>query len=167
MIILLMRNRLLIIVMIFFISCNNEAPAERENVEDTILTDDDAALFSPGMLPWVPDFDTIKNEFYLKQQRKVEPGSLSAANLINDLNAAWENVKLVLLKSSNDTLYVSIPDSEYLGQQMGSAGAQAYLASTTYNLTELKGINYINYNMPSGDHVSPGIYSRETFENYR
>ena len=46
-------------------------------------------------------------------------------------------------------------------------GAQAYLASTTYNLTELKGINYINYNMPSGDHVSTGIYSRETFENYR
>ncbi len=80
---------------------------------------------------------------------------------------AWENVKLVLVKTSNDTLYVSIPDSEFLGQQMGSAGAQAYMASTTYNLTELKNIKYVNYDMEAGDHVSPGIYSRKSFENYR
>ena len=152
--------------MIFFISCNNEAPADKENAEDTILTED-VFVFPPDRMPWVSDFDTIKNEFYLKQQRTVIPDSLTATNLINDLNAAWENVKLVLIKTSNDTLYVSIPDSEFLGQQMGSAGAQAYMASTTYNLTELKGIKYVNYSMQAGDHVSPGIFSRKSFENYR
>jgi hypothetical protein len=161
-----MRIRLLITGMIFFISCNNEAPADKENVEDTIMTDD-ISLFPPDRLPWVSDFDTIKNEFYLKQQRKVNPDSLTAETLINDLNAAWENIRLVLVKSSNDTLYVSIPDSEFLGQQMGSAGAQAYMASTTYNLTELKGVKYVNYDMQPGDHVSPGTYSRKSFENYR
>jgi hypothetical protein len=41
------------------------------------------------------------------------------------------------------------------------------MASTTYNLTELKGIKYVNYNMQAGDHVSPGTYSRKSFENYR
>jgi hypothetical protein len=152
--------------MIFFVSCNNEAPVEKENAEDTVMTED-GSLFAPDKLLWVSDFDTIKNEFYLRQQRKVNPDSLTAANLINDLNAAWENIKLVLVKSSNDTLYVSIPDSEFLGQQMGSAGAQAYMASTTYNLTELKGIKYVNYTMQAGDHVSPGTYSRKSFENYR
>lgn len=152
--------------MILFISCNNEAPAEKENPEDTMITDE-AVSFPPDRLPWVSEFDTIKNEFYLKQQRKTDPDSLTVENLITDLNAAWENVKLVLVKSSNDTIYVSIPDSEFLGQQMGSAGAQAYMASTTYSLTELKGIKYVNYTMQAGDHVSPGTYSRKSFENYR
>ena len=78
-----------------------------------------------------------------------------------------KNIKLVLIKTSNDTLYVSIPDSEFLGQRMGSAGAQAYMASTTYNLTELKNIKYVNFDMEAGDHASPGTYSRESFENYR
>lgn len=152
--------------MLIFISCNNEVETEKESVEDTIMTDE-ISLFPPDRLPWISDFDTSKNEFYLKQQRTVSPDSLTATALLNDLNAAWENVKLVLVKTSNDTLYVSIPDSEFLGQQMGSAGAQAYMASTTYNLTELKGIKYVNYNMQAGDHVSPGTFSRKSFENYR
>lgn len=160
-----MRNNLLILTIIFIVSCNNEAPAEKENIEDTILIESYAS--ARRLLPWISDFDTTKNEFYLKQQRTANPDSLTAENLIADLNAEWENIKLVLLKISNDTLYVSIPDSDFLGQQMGSAGAQAYMASTTYNLTELKGIKYVNYNMQAGDHVSPGTYSRKSFENYR
>jgi hypothetical protein len=163
-----MRNNLLILAIIFIVSCNNEAPSDNKNAEDSLLTDTEVSLSSAErLLPWVSDFDTIKNEFYLKQQRKVNPDSLTAAILVNDLNAEWENIKLVLVKASNDTLYVSIPDSDFLGQQMGSAGAQAYMASTTYNLTELKGIKYVNYNMQAGDHVSPGTYSRKSFENYR
>lgn len=161
-----MRNKLWILGIIILISCNNDAPADNENTGDTVFTDD-TPLFPPDRLPWISDFDTIKNEFYLKQQRKVNPDSLTVADLINVLNMAWEDVKLVFLKTSNDTLYVSIPDSEFLGQQMGSAGAQAYMASTTYNLTELKNIKYVNYEMEAGDHVSPGIYSRKSFENYR
>ena len=163
-----MRNNLLLPGILFILSCNNEAPSDNKNAEDSILTDSEISLSSPDrLLPWVSDFDTIKNEFYLKQQRKVNPDSLTAASLVNDLNAEWENIKLVLVKASNDTLYVSIPDSDFLGQQMGSAGAQAYMASTTYNLTELKGIKYVNYDMQVGDHVSPGTYSRKSFENYR
>jgi len=152
--------------MILLIACNNDSASDKENPEDTMITDE-VVSFPPDRLPWVSEFDTIKNEFYLKQQRKVNPDSLTADNLISDLNAAWENVKMVLLKLSNDTLYVSIPESEFLGQQMGSAGAQAYMASTTYSLTELKGIKYVNYSMQAGDHASPGTYSRKSFENYR
>ena len=153
--------------MILFISCKNDGSADKENEEDTLVTDENVFLAPPDRLLWVSDYDTIKNEFYLKQQRKVNADTLTAATLINDLNAAWENIKLVLLKTSNDTLYVSIPDSKFLGEQMGSAGAQAYMASTTYSLTELKGIDYVNYDMKAGDHVSSGTYSRKDFENYR
>lgn len=151
--------------MILFISCNNEVSTENENLEDTVVTEE-VAVFAPDKLSWISEYDTVKNEFHLKQQRPTNPDSLTAATLIKDLNEAWENVKLELVKTSNDTLYVSIPDSEFLGQQMGSAGAQAYMASTTYNLTELKGIKYVNYHMQPGDHVSPGTFSRKSFENY-
>lgn len=161
-----MRNKLWLIAIILFVACNNDASKDDNPLGDTTFTEEEIAL-PPAPLPWISDFDTVKNEFYLKQQRAIEPGSLTAEALINDLNAAWENVKLQFLKISNDTIYVAIPDSEFLGQQMGSAGAQAYMASTTYNLTELKGVNYVNYSMKTGDHASPGTYSRKSFENYR
>jgi hypothetical protein len=151
--------------MIFFVACNNNAPVN-EPEGDSIITEEEISM-PREPLPWVSDFDTVKNEFYLKQQRKVETGSVSAESIINDLNAAWDNVKLQFVKISNDTIYVSIPDSEILGQQMGSAGAQAYMASTTYNLTELPGIKFVNYDMKMGDHVSPGTFSRKSFENYQ
>jgi hypothetical protein len=161
-----MQIKLCLLGIIFLMAaCNNDAPGE-DKVVDTILSEEEA-IPAPDRLLWVSDFDTVKNESYLRKQRTVNPDSLTAASLVADLNAAWENVKLVLVKTSNDTLYVSIPESEYLGQQMGSAGAQAYMASTTYNLTELKGINYVNYSMQPGDHASPGTYSRKSFENYR
>ena len=137
-----------------------------EPASDTILNEEDIAM-PRAPLPWVSDFDTVKNEFYLKQQRKVDSAAVSAESLIADLNAAWENVQLQFVKISNDTIYVAIPDSEVLGQQMGSAGAQAYMASTTYNLTELPGVTYVNYNMKAGDHASPGTFSRKSFENYQ
>jgi hypothetical protein len=163
-----MRNKLWIAGILFLIACNNnDATADNNNAEDTVMTEDVSDLAPPDRLVWVPDFDTVKGEFYLRQQRKLTTDTLAPATMISDLNATWDDIKLVLVKVSNDTLYVSIPDSEYLGQQMGSAGAQSYMASTTYNLTELKGIKYVTYDMQPGDHVSPGTYSRKSFENYR
>lgn len=147
-------------------ACNNDdATADSGNLEDTVVVEESAA--APDRLIWISDFDTVSGEFVLKQQRNIPADTLTAAAMISDLNAAWDNIRLVLVKTSHDTLYVSIPDSEYLGQQMGSAGAQSYMASTTYNLTELKGIKYVNYDMQQGDHASPGTYSRKSFENYR
>ncbi len=162
----MMRNKLWLAGIFFFVACNNDASVENEASGDTIFSEEEIVM-PPAPLPWVSEFDTVKNEFYLKQQRTVAPDSLTAESLISDLNASWENVKLQFVKISNDTIYVSIPESEFLGQQMGSAGAAAYLSSTTYNLTELKGIKYVNYNMKAGDHASPGTFSRKSFENYR
>lgn len=159
-----MRRILLYTTVFVLAACNNEA-SEKEIPADTVIVAEETP--APHRLLWVSDYDTVKNQFYLKQQRTVNADTLTASSLINDLNAAWENVKLVFIKTSNDTLYVAIPDSKFLGQQMGSAGAQAYMASTTYSLTELKGIRYVNYDMPSGDHISAGTYTRKNFENYR
>ena len=161
-----MRYTIWMILALVFLACNNEDATVPDSPGDTILSEEDIVM-PPAPLPWIAEYDTVKNEFFLKQQRTVSPDSVSAENLITDLNAFWDQVKLQFVKISNDTLYVAIPNSDYLGSQMGSAGATSYMASTTYNLTEIKGINYVNYDMPTGDHVSPGTFSRKSFENFR
>lgn len=161
-----MRNIIWLFVIILFAACsNNDTVADAPG--DTAIVNEEDIILPPEPLPWVSDFDTVKNEFFLRQQRQVNKDSLSAEAIINDINAVWDGIKLEYVKTSGDTIYVAIPDNSVLGQQMGSAGAAAYMASTTYNLTELKGVNYVNFQMPTTDHVSGGVYSRKSFENYR
>lgn len=148
-----------------FFSCNGSGPAPEDIPEETLLSEEDA--FPGDKQIWISDYDTLKHQFFLKKQRTVNADTLTAENVISDINAGWENIKLVFNKVSHDTLYVTIPDSDFLTQQMGSAGAEAYMASTTYNLTELKGIKFINYDLEAGDHLSPGVFRREDFENFR
>ena len=160
-----MRNRVLVLSLIIIFSCNNNGSSFPENTEDSVITEEEAP---PGDKQiWIADYDTAKQQFFLKKQRTINTDTLTAVTLIRYINEGWENVKLVFQKSSNDTLYVTIPDSDFLAERMGSAGAEAYMASTTYNLTELKGIKFVNYDFEEGDHLSPGVFSRDDFKNFR
>jgi hypothetical protein len=159
-----MRSWLFLFGILLLLSCNNNEHATGDIQEDTVMADENEYI--ADRLTWISEYDTLKNEFYLKKQRTGNNDTLTAGNVINDINAVWENVQLVFSKVSHDTVYVSIPDSDFLIQQMGSAGAEAYIASVTYNLTELKGIKFINYDFEAGDHLSPGVFSRKDFVNY-
>ena len=160
-----MRNLAILFSIMALLSCNNSGNNNGDAIGDTVLVDEE--LVAGDRMIWIADYDTVKNQFYLKKQRTVNTDSLTPAKLISDINAGWENVKLVFDKVSNDTLYVTIPDSEYLTERMGSSGAQAYLASTTYNLTELRGIQFVNYDFEAGDHLSPGTFGRKDFDDFR
>lgn len=78
-----------------------------------------------------------------------------------------EQVLLEKVKISGDTIYTAIKDSEYLGNQMGSTGAEIYVADVVLNLTELPGIKYVNIQMKEGSHVQPGTWSKISFEKYK
>lgn len=160
-VILVMRIFLFLCSVLLVFSCNNSEPA----AEDDIIVEEES--FPGDKLIWVADYDTLKQEFFLKKQRTVDADTLTVEPLINGINEGWENVKLVFNKISNDTLFVSIPESDFLTRQMGSAGAESYIATTTYSLTELKNIKLVSYNFEAGDHLSPGVYSRKDFENFR
>jgi hypothetical protein len=150
----------------FLLSCNNSNDKSTVDLpEDSIEVVED--LSPEERLIWISDYDTAKGEFFLKQQRTVNTDTLKAENVITDINAAWENIKLVYQKISNDTLYVAIPESDYLTQRMGSTGASGYMAAATYSLTEIKGVKFVHYNFEEGDHLSPGTFSRDDFKNFR
>lgn len=155
---------LLLITMTVFVACNNNASTEN-STDDSLLTD--AELLPEERLSWITVYDSVKNSFVLEQQRKVDANNLKVENVISDINATWENVKLEFKKISNDTLYVAIPQSDYLTQQMGSSGSSEYIASATFNLTELKGIRFVNYDFQEGDHLSPGTFKRESFKEFQ
>ena len=46
---------------------------------------------------------------------------------------------------------------------MGYYGAEAYLAAVNYNMSELKGITYVDIRFKEGDHAAPGTYTRTDF----
>jgi hypothetical protein len=75
--------------------------------------------------------------------------------------------KVKLLNVVNHTASVEVINAEYLTQRMGSSGAQAYLASVTFTLTENPQIKKVNFIFEEGDHAMPGIYSRKDFSNYK
>jgi hypothetical protein len=76
-------------------------------------------------------------------------------------------LKVKLLNVKDHTASVEIINAEYVTQRMGSSGAQAYLASITFTLTENPQIKKVNFIFEEGDHAMPGTYSREDFKNYK
>ncbi len=75
--------------------------------------------------------------------------------------------KVKLLNVKDHTASVEVINAEYLTQKMGSSGAQAYLASVTFTLTENPHIKKVHFIFAEGDHAMPGTYTREDFKNYR
>jgi hypothetical protein len=98
---------------------------------------------------------------------KVNPDTLTPQKLISFINKHRGQGKIILdlLKTSNDTIYVAIKKSTYLTQKMGTTGADEYVSTTVYTLTELKGIKYVNFAFEEGDHARPGTYSRQYYIN--
>lgn len=164
-----MRNILLLSGLIILFSCNT-------NNADTVSSEDDTTFLPPEVIVgsteipsgvnkmiWTSGYDSAQKRVVLKQLKQVSQDTLTADNIINDINSSWVDVKLDLVKTSHDTLYVAIPESTTLTQNMGTSGAYNYIAAATYSLTELKGIKYVNYAFTEGDHLAPGTMKRSDF----
>ena len=112
---------------------------------------------------WAVDFDKktkAKNPYLKNQYQHID-------SIIKGLNESNPGIKLEKLKISSDTLYTEINDSEYLGEQMGSSGAEAYFAEAIINLTSIKGIKYVKIDFHGRSHASPDVWSRDDFKGYK
>ena len=164
-----MRVFLFIALLVFVFSCTptgKEYPVKE--TDSLFLQMDSGAIHTEhtrafNNLIWVPVLDSMSNRIVVKQQRKVNPDTLSANKIIQEVNAAWDGIRLVFCKISHDTIFVGIPASDLLTRQMGSSGAYSYIASTTYALTELKNIHFVQYDFEEGDHLGPGTMKRADF----
>ena len=91
--------------------------------------------------------------------------TMSAQRVIQLINNNYDSIHLDLVKISHDTIYIHIPKSEMLTERIGSTGAEMFMASTTFSLTAVKGIHYVNYDFVEGEHAAPGVFERNDFKN--
>ena len=158
--------------MILFVSCNSNskeknATAEVET-EDTVFDSssnngigDSVLSVKNRNLLWQAN---DSNGYKLERPKISGIDTLSALQIIDIINNNYDSIRLEFIKTSHDTIYVHIPKSEMLTERIGSTGAQMYMASTTYSLTEIKGIKYVNFDFIEGDHAAPGVYDRSYFK---
>ena len=164
-----MRTIILLSGLIFLFSCNNQSSDKDVAADTTFITVDSPGtpVENPGPIKnliWTQVFDSSKGDMILKKQRQVNPDTLSVGKLISEINSSWDGIKLEFRKISHDTIYVAIPESNVLTNQMGSTGADNYMSSTTFILTELKHVKYVNYDFAEGDHMQPGTMKRSDFK---
>lgn len=169
-----MKIKLFIIAFILsaIFSCNTN-DTHKEEVQEVVphdttsasVTSDSARTITNRPMIWTVDQENTGTEKLKKPEEKLD--TFSSTHLIQLINNSFLDVKIELVKISNDTIYVKIPDSKKLTQEMGSTGAENYMASVTYTLTELKNIKFVNFAMKEGDHAGPGVFSREDFKRLR
>jgi hypothetical protein len=163
-----MKYNIVIVFVLFFLGCNQKSDSEetttkQESQVDTVTTKKQTPLFNPEtkLFIWkaTPDYKKVRNT-------EAGPSLQNADTLIKGLNELYENVFLEKLKISGDTIYTMIKDATYLAEQMGSTGAEIYVADVVLNLTAVKGIKYVNIDMAEGSHMQPGVWSLDNFSKY-
>lgn len=106
---------------------------------------------------WV--YDSVNDKII--QTKKLGKDSLTYEVLIDIINYTYQDkVRLDFVNISNDTIFVEIENSEYLTQKMGTTGADEFMISATFTLTELPDISFVNFEFQDGDHATPGTYNR-------
>ena len=150
-------------------SSNNEKsePAEVVTTDtvydysDSIDTDSLLHVKNESLL-WHAD---DSNGLRMRKPVKVGIDTVSVQTIIQLINNNYDSIQLDYVKVSHDTIYVHIPNSKMLTERIGSTGAEMFMASATYSLTELKGIRYVNFDFVEGAHAAPGVYDRSYFNN--
>lgn len=160
----------LICCVIFSCHSNHQEKVTNEEIEDStasagISADSAKTIINQEMI-WTVDDENPEKE-QLKKPANTIPDSFSTAHVIQLVNENFPGIQMELIKVSNDTVYVKIPNATRLTQEIGNTGAENYFASATFTLTDMKNIKYVNFALEPGDHAEPGVFSREDFKRLR
>jgi hypothetical protein len=164
---------ILIISIIFFTGCENSVnnnldnTSSKKSAPDSIKANNSTAstmAYIRKYAIWGFEYDSIKGDDKPTKLRPFKLDTLTANKIEDIVNFTWPKVQVKILRSSKDTIYISIPNSEELTQQMGTTGAEEFMVSTTFSFTEIKGVNYVTYDFIEGDHATPGTYSRKSWD---
>ena len=101
-------------------------------------------------------------DFHLQLDQAVD-AKTRPRQLLALLNRKWPAPGVALRAVRENTVYLKVRDDELLTQRMGSTGALLYLATVTFSLTSLPGIDRVHFSFVEGDHARPGYYSRASF----
>ncbi len=144
----------ILLIAFFFVACNNKA--EEPITENDTVND---------VIGWKADLNDSSGRLEMKKNDAAILDSLSIPSVIAFLNKTYPNILLEFVRSSHDTIFLKIPESDYLTQQMGSTGPTMYFATAVYNLTEVPGFRFVDFSFEEGDHASPATLNRDSFKD--
>ena len=153
-------------VLSIFATCQNEKPAKQRTVEPEKPSAVSADAAKTLDVPWIAVYNDSTQLLEIKKNPRAHPDNLNEQDLIDALNLKYPEIKLERVSNEGNKTIVKIEDSSYLTQEIGSAGARTYLAEATYALTEVNGIESVDFRFKPGDHAMPGILTRKSFENF-
>jgi hypothetical protein len=171
-----MKKILVFIVIIVAFSCNNKDEKASSNTAPTLPTNEDTTskivttpdTTKPKTIDYTPLWEMDMNgdgtAYEMKKRTSFIDSAITIEEAIAINNKKWKDVQLVFVKQVGETVFVDIPQSDYLTQRMGSLGPVEFFASTVYSLTEVKGVKNIDFKMQEGDHAGPGVYSRKDYK---
>lgn len=162
------------VITIFLSACNSSDQSDSEPTEIDTVTETETVIDSVDLARSVTNIPSLwkieQQTNNMEKLRKPDNDSVSTMtpqSLIQALNTTYPDIQLVLKRISHDTIYIGIPESKRLTEQLGSTGAYNYMATAVYNLTELKKVKFVTFQFKEGDHAEPGTYSRDDFKQLR
>lgn len=150
-------SHLIIVATVFITACKCNNDQQDPVAEDSILVIPDTLL--------VYDVNTDTRTW--KKFTEVPDSAFTATRVVNGLNQRYPEVQLQLIKQSHDTLYVAVPNNEFLGERMGNAGAVSWFSDAVLNLTGVPGVTYVNMQMEKRSHALPGVFTKENVKGYQ
>lgn len=163
-----------LVLTIFLSACNSSDQSDSEPVETDTITETETVVDSADLARSITNIPSLwkveqsnNNSEKLKKPDNDSVSALTPQSLIQALNLTYPDIQLVLNTISHDTIYISIPESSKLTEELGSTGAYNYMATTVYNLTELRKVKFVNFKFKVGDHAEPGTYTRDDFKQLR
>ncbi len=156
-------------LLIILVACHNTEKPLTPDKNSTAKSSDSSSKDSSSVRHysdaiWTYKFDSTIQDYKPFKNRAVLRDTLTAQMICSILNHTWPDIQVLVLKTSYDTLFLSIPQSNYLTQQMGTTGAMEYMVTATYSFTELNGIKYVSFDFDEGDHAVPGVYDRTSWD---
>ncbi|RKD12897.1 hypothetical protein BCY91_11705 [Pelobium manganitolerans] len=145
-------------------ACTNDSKQRDNEVEQAEVPNTSAQPATLFDVPWSAVLDSASQKIQMTQTKEVKTEDLNLANVTESINRKYPEITITQPRQSHDTVYVSIPNAQYLTQGAGTMGAEIYLAESTYSFTQIPGVTYVNFDFKTGDHASPGTFDRTSFE---
>jgi hypothetical protein len=114
---------------------------------------------------WHAEYDSILNKEFLIKGRLIDSIGRYPSQLVEILNKRNLKCKIEKIDLNEDTIIIRIINDEFLTEQMGTDGAHCFLGETVFTLTENDRIKHVRIKMDYGSHASPGIYTRDDFND--
>lgn len=156
---------IILLLLLALSACKNHLTPNTHNqvdLEEPIVSPDEQIQNPMDKMIWRWEYNEAYQRTEAIQNFEIDPDTLTVEKIVSMANTAFPKVGVEYVSSGGDTLYMRIIHSDQLTQRMGTTGAQEYMVSLTFSLTELANVRYVNYDMEEGDHMGPGTYSRQS-----